>query len=275
MLPYLYGLLIAFRTYVLAGILVSVSIGLMALNDNPQVRVIRSAVTISVSLIQDQLLFIPRYFNLAEENVALRRLNMDLADEVNLLREAKLENFRLRRLLELKETSASEYVVSRVVGRNDNLLRRALTLDAGSNDGIAPRMTVVNERGLVGVISDVTPNFSIATLVTNVRFRASAKVQRTRVNGIIAWDGKDLHLNNVAKTLDVKPGDVVVTSEYSSTFPPNIRIGVVSSVEEMPGSLFRMIKVIPSVDFLRLEEVFITLSVPSTEKEFLENSVPR
>jgi rod shape-determining protein MreC len=75
--------------------------------------------------------------------------------------------------------------------------------------------------------------------------------------------------------MDVQPGDVVLTSEYSNTFPPDIRIGVVSSVEEQPGSLFKSVTLTPSVDFVRLEEVFVLDAQPSDDRARLEQGARR
>ncbi len=90
------------------------------------------------------------------------------------------------------------------------------------------------------------------------------------MDGIIAWDGKTLLLKNVAKTLDVKQGDAVITSEYSNAFPPGIKIGVVAAVSEIPNSLFQRIEIIPTVDLTQTEEVFVMDFVPSLERMALE-----
>ena len=52
-------------------------------------------------------------------------------------------------------------------------------------------------------------------------------------------------------------GDVIQTSGYSRIFPENIRIGLVSHVDKDVEGLFQEIDVQPSVNFNRLEEVFI------------------
>jgi rod shape-determining protein MreC len=197
-------------------------------------------------------------------------VNVELADEASRLREAKLENMRLRSLLGLKAQSDRPLVAANVVSKNLTLLRNSLTLDAGTSDGIQPSMPVLSELGLVGVVIAASENYSIANILWNTDFRASAKVQRSRVDGILAWDGRKLILKNIAKTLDVKTGDVLVTSDYSNTYPPDIRIGIISSVREEAGSLFREVVVTPSVDFVRLEQVFVLTAVPDSERVNLE-----
>jgi len=271
MLQRVYDILFQFKEYaVLAGLLAA-SLALLALNDNPQMKRLRSMATITFGLLQEQVVFIPHYFSLESENEILRRANIELADEASRLRDARLENFRLRRLLGLKEQLPFDVVAGKVVGKNLTLLRNTLTIDIGEADGVKPLMPVIGDGGLVGLVVSVSKHYAIVNLLLNVDFRVSAKIERSRVDGIVAWDGKNLFLKNVAKTLDVKTGDVVITSSYSSTFPPDIRIGIVGDVEAQPGTLFKSIIVTPSVDFVRLEEVFVLTSLPDEERIDLEH----
>lgn len=266
MIQRLYDILFQFKEYVVLSLFIAVSLGLLAVNDNPQVKRLRAMATVSFGLIQQQVIFIPNYFSLERENTMLRRTNIELADEANQLREAKLENLRLRQLLGLKERLPYDIVAGKVIGKNLTLLRNTLTLNIGEADGVMLHMPVVGDGGLVGLIVSVSQHYAIVNVLPNIDFRASAKIQRSRVDGIIAWDGRNLILKNIAKTLDVKAGDVVITSPYSSTYPPDIRIGVVSDVREQPGTLFKSVYVLPSVDFVKLEEVFVLTSIPDEER---------
>lgn len=266
MIQRLYDILFQFKEYVVLSLFIAVSLGLLAVNDNPQVKRLRAMATVSFGLIQQQVIFIPNYFSLERENTMLRRTNIELADEANQLREAKLENLRLRQLLGLKERLPYDIVAGKVIGKNLTLLRNTLTLNIGEADGVMLHMPVVGDGGLVGLIVSVSQHYAIVNVLPNIDFRASAKIQRSRVDGIIAWDGRNLILKNIAKTLDVKAGDVVITSPYSSTYPPDIRIGVVSDVREQPGTLFKSMYVLPSVDFVKLEEVFVLTSIPDEER---------
>lgn len=265
-----------FKEYVLGASLILLSLLLLSLNDNSQIRRIRSITVGFVGALQDAVSFIPNFFALRLENSLLRRTNVDLMDEVNLLREAKLENLRLRSLLGLKEKLSYPVVAAEVVGRTSNPLRNTITVNIGSDDGVKPNMPIVTDDGLVGRVVATSKYYSVGQLVTNRDFRATAKVQRSRVNGILAWEGGDFTvLINVAKTLDVNAGDVVVTSEVSRMFPPNIRIGVVASVTEQPGNLFKRIEVANSVNFSKLEEVFIVQYREDPEQVQLEEKVLR
>lgn len=270
MLQRVYDILFALREYVLLSVLLIVSLVLLSLNDNVQIKSIRSFATVVLGVGQNQLSFISSYFGLKRENELLRRVNIELADQANQLREAKLENLRLRQMVGLREQSQYNLVAAKVIGKNLTLLRNTLTLDLGAVDNVLEQMPVVSEAGLVGVVVAVSDHYSVVNIVPNVDFRASVKVQRSRVDGILAWNGKTLTLKNVAKTLDVKSGDVLITSEYSSMFPPGIRVGIISEVTEQEGTLFKSVTIAPAVDFVKLEEVFVVLATLNAERLELE-----
>ncbi len=266
----IYDFILLFKEYAVLSLLLILSLILMALNDNTQVRHIRGVATVVLGLVQEQIAFIPRYVALRNENDMLRRMNFDLADEANRLREAKLENIRLRQAIGLREELPYTVIAAKVVGKNLTLLRNTITLNVGALDSVRPRMPVMGDGGLVGVVSHVTDHYSVVRILLNVDFRASAKIQRSRVDGILAWDGSMLRLTNVAKTLDVRAGDAVITSEYSSTYPPHLRVGIVHEVTQQQGSLFKDVLVAPGVDFVKLEEVFVLTYLPDSERLDLE-----
>ena len=264
----LYDILYEFREYALLAVLIVVSFVLITMNDNPQIKQIRSVSTVVFGSVQEQLSFIPAYFGLKSENELLHHINVELADEAQRLREAKLENLHLRQMLGLKNQLSYKLIAGRVVNKNLTLLRNTITINVGSNDSVQQYMPVVSDGGLIGIVTTVTKHYSTLNILFNTDFRASGKVQRSRVDGIVMWDGKNLSLKNVPKMRDVKVGDVVTTSEYSNTFPPDIRIGLVSNVREQPSSLFKTITIEPSIDFVKLETVFVMAY--SQDKERLE-----
>ena len=273
MLQRLYDILYEFREYALLSVLIVVSLILIAINDNPQIKQIRAISTVVFGGIQEELGFIPMYIDLKDENELLHHINVELADEAQRLREAKLENLHLRQMLGLKVQLPYKLITAHVVNKNLTLLRNTITVNVGSDDSVQQYMPVVSDGGLIGIVTAVTKHFSVINILLNTDFRASGKVQRSRIDGIVLWDGKTLSLKNVPKMRDVKVGDVVTTSEYSNTFPSDIRIGLVSDVREQPGSLFKSITIEPGVDFVKLETVFVLTFSQDKERVELEQRV--
>ncbi len=271
MVKRLYDIVLLFKEYVVVSLCLLVSILLLALNDTTQIRVIRSYAVVGVGLLQHAVSFLPNYFSLRQENEALRAMNLALTDEVSRLREGKLENIRLRQMLNLKQRGEHRYIAASVIGKNLQLLRNTITVDAGEQEGVRVNMPVVSESGLVGKIIATGGHYAIGQILFNRDLRVSAKVQRSRVDGIVRWDGgTTLQLEQVARTMDVQSGDLVVTSEYSAFYPEGTRIGVVSRAEPIPGSLFLSVELTPAVDFTHLEEVFVLVHQPDTSRIVLE-----
>jgi rod shape-determining protein MreC len=265
-----------YREYILLAVLLAVSFLLFPLNDNTQIKQLRAYSIAGLGILHEPVSLVTESFTLRSENERLRRENIRLADEVYHLREARLENIRLRQMLQFRERTNYDAVAARVVGRSSDPIRKTLTLNIGAKHGIAENMPIISESGLVGKVSIVADNYSVGQVMLNRDFRASVRVERTGVNGILRWDGATgMVLDNVAKTLDVNEGDVIITSEYSNIFPSGIHVGVVSRVTIIPGSVTKDIHVQPGVDFSRLQEVFVMLYAEDEEKIDLENLIER
>ena len=141
------GLLGLFKEYLVLTFLIVISLVLLSLNDNNQVRAIRSTAVGFVGFMQNALAIIPNVVELKKENEVLRQLNVNLSNEVSLLREARLENLRMREMAGLKEHSTFKLTAGNVIGKSLLLLRNTITLDIGERDGIKADMPVISETG--------------------------------------------------------------------------------------------------------------------------------
>jgi rod shape-determining protein MreC len=197
---------------------------------------------------------------LTEENKVLRRQNTDLAYQNMQLQDALLENLRLRKLLGFREKSQLQLTAAEVIGQNPHDIVNGLLLNAGRERGIQKSAAVLTADGLVGKIINSDNNFSVCQILFDPNSRVSAKIQRNREFGVIAWDGgNQLKLLYIAKTIKVHVGDVIITSGMSQIFPEHIKIGVVIDVSIESKGMFQDILVQPSVNFNRLEEVQIQI----------------
>ncbi|MGH2575591.1 MAG: rod shape-determining protein MreC, partial [Ignavibacteria bacterium] len=211
------------KEYLIFSLLILISLILIFQNDNVQIRFIRALAVGVVGIVQSGFSIIPNIFELEKENKKLRETNINLSNEVSQLKEAKFENLRLSQLLELKNRNDYLMVSARIVGKTLIQTRNTITLNIGENDGVKIGMPVITDKGLVGKIIGVSAHYSIAQILYNKELKVSAKDQRSRVDGIIAWEGENTVLmKNVSKSADVEIGDVIITSEYSNNFPQGI-----------------------------------------------------
>lgn len=264
-----------FREYIVVTVLASISIVLIAGSDAAPIRVLRSGAIAVFASIQSTTSLFSSSFSARYENESLRDVNMGLMEEVMQLRRLRLENTELRRMLDFTTRSSSPLLAAEVVGRTYTLGQSTVTINRGESDSVRINMPVITEQGLVGKVIGTSAHFAVVQLAVNREFRASAKVQRSRVDGIIAWnDGNALKLQNIWKTADVVVGDTIVTSEMSNTYPAEIPIGTIMSIGPGEGGLFSHIDVRPSVIFSALERVFVVRFSHDQEREDLERRMP-
>jgi rod shape-determining protein MreC len=267
-----------FREYLILSILIITSLILIYQNNNIQLRQIRSISVQVIGFFQERFsgilkaIWIPHLLSISKENQILRESNVILSEEVSRLREATLENIRLRSLLNFKQRSNYNLISAKIVGKTLTSYRNYITLNVGLKDGLNVNMPIITDKGLVGKIVGVSEGYAIGQILRNKDFRASAIDERSRVSGIVGWEGAEyFNMNEVAKNLDIKVGDLIITSEYSSIFSPNIPIGIVSDISYDTGNLFQRIHIKSNVDFSTLEEIFIINSQPDSSRTILEN----
>ncbi len=196
--------------------------------------------------------------NLRGENESLKREIVELQSKVTSYQEAYVENQRLRRLLDFKTSTRAETIPAQVIVHDLTGWFQTLMVDKGFRDGIAPDMPVVNDEGVIGRVLDVSDRYSRVLLITDQGSAVDAIDQRNRVRGILC--GKDANgclLKYIRGNLDIKEGDLVITSGKDGIYPKGLRLGVVHAVYKDPVDLFQKIDVKPLVRLSALEEVLI------------------
>lgn len=262
---------VRYKNYITLCALVVMSFSLMSFGNLAQLGGFRAVVVGSIGWIQSLFAWVPNPVALKSENLALRELNLQLSVESARSRQAMVENVTLRRMLELPKLTEYKLIAADVSGKTTTQLRNYATINKGTKDGVREGMSCITDAGLVGRIIGTSEHFAVIQLLLNRDTRVAAKVQRSRVDGIITWDGESyLSLKDVPKSFDVQVGDVILTSNYSSRYPSNIVVGRVTRVEEENNTLFRRVVVEPAVNFSTLEQVYVVNYVPDAERLALE-----
>ncbi len=193
---------------------------------------------------------------LKSEVVQLRQQNLTAS-------EYAAENERLRNLLGYKQAATQfDLTAAQVIGREQSTWTSMIVVNRGSSDGIAKNMPVVTEKGLVGVVKEVSPNAAKVQLILDPRCSVGALVQRpeSRVAGIVQGSSEDVlapDMVNIPKNADVVEGDIVITSGFGGIYPKGIMIGTVDSLMDDGGGLLKIAVLEPAVDFQKLEDVMI------------------
>jgi rod shape-determining protein MreC len=234
------------------------SICLMVLDRNPVVQSAKQGVQHRIGIIESAFSRIPRLGTVLEENRRLETEMGRLSIEGAFYREAILENHRLRRLLGFMERSPGTTIPAQITGRGSVGVPGAVHLNVGWAQGCRKNMAMITENGVAGKLISVARSASVGQLVTDPNFRISARVERSRVLGIVRWlYGNLCRMDGVPLRSDVRAGDRVVTSGYSTVYPAGLRIGQVVEVDSIRQSLFKTITLRTDIDFQTLENVLV------------------
>jgi len=207
----------------------------------------------------------------------LQKINRDLAAENTLLKnelqKRMLPTFQIREELDTITGQTFQFTTADVINNSVNTQHNYITLNKGSRHGVKPDMGIVCSKGLVGVITNVSPYFSTGLSLLNTRLSIPAKFSRSESFGSLTWDGRNYRtaiLKEIPFHIPVQVGDTIVTSSYSSIFPEGIMIGTVSEFTIESGNPFYTIHVQLSTDFKMLNHVEVVQNLKKSELIRLE-----
>jgi len=247
-----------YREYTALALAMIISIMLMTAATPRQVGIMRTVWLVVLTPVQEAFGFVPSYFNLKAENKILRQklvqMQLNAADG----EERRIENERLRGLLNLKDKKLYTYVPAEVIGWNTDQGLNTIIINVGRSDQIRKYMAVVMEEGLLGRVIEVGLNSSFVQLLTDRNCRISGLIQRSREQGIIRYQVDSL-LMQLPMRANVRLGDQVVTSGLGETYPSGLPIGKINRIKLGKRNLFKQVSITPSAELNRLEEGFVIM----------------
>ncbi len=197
-----------------------------------------------------------------EENLRLRRENLKARQFEQQAAELKVENERLRHLLDFVDKQPPpRLLLARVIAVGASPHSHTLRIARGSDDGITRGAAVVAPEGVVGIVSQLTGSYADVQLIVSPLSAVPAIAQRTRSRSTVKGTGDITRckLTYVMRTDDLQEGDVLITAGGPGFFPQGLRVGRVVNVQKKSHGLFLDAEVIPAVDFSRLDEVAVVL----------------
>lgn len=208
------------------------------------------------------------------ENKELKSQIDDLTTQLN---KTKLEQYDLdnyRQLLDLDDQYADfDKIAAHVIAMDGTNWFSTFTIDKGSKQGIAKGMNVLAGSGLVGIVTDVGPNYAKVRSIIDDSSNVSAMVLTTKDNFNVSGSLMSMNKDKVLPFTElrdennkIKQGDPVVTSYVSDQYQQGLLIGYIYSIEDNPNNLTKSGYITPVVDFQHLQEVLVITEIKNTGK---------
>lgn len=201
------------------------------------------------------------------DNEELRRENAKLREENIGLQGILQQNARLTKLVGFKQQRPIyKLEPARIIAADMSPYFRVLKIRIETeSDNIKPEMPVVSSEGVVGRIERVDGKYCDVMLTVDARSKIDVMTQLNRSRGILTGTGDDSKYEaRIAYLLqrdEVEEGELVVTSGRAGTFPKELPIGRVKTIDTKSFGLYQKVTVEPVVDFSRLEEVYVITGI--------------
>lgn len=255
------------KDYIITAIILIFAVSLMVSRHDGSLQNTRKISITALSFLEQPLSNFRVYRQAVSTNTYLHRQNILLQDELSRLRSVEQQNRVLRSLLNFREQSDLPLIPVKIVAKNLVSVNSFITIDAGTDNEVEAGMPVINSDGLIGMTILTDRHFAQVLPYSNSAFRVSAMVEGSRAYGIVSWAGtssRELILEFVPETIDIYPGQHVLTSGFTNHFPAGIPIGEVTRVEPDPGVDTQTIYLNAFTDLSTASEAFVVVFRPDT-----------
>ncbi|WP_250673756.1 rod shape-determining protein MreC [Paraclostridium ghonii] len=200
---------------------------------------------------------------LEKENEKLKKEIINLKEDADSYK--SLESLK-KSLNFIDEKYKKNMISAQVVSKNDGNWYQSFVIGAGKNDGVKKDSIVVNGNGLVGLVYEVSDNYSKAISLLDTKSSVSFQLLKDpnskgvinqEANGNKNYKAEGLLEGYMFSTsYDVLPGDVIVTSGLG-LYPKSIPIGEVDKVIDDKNKGLKKVIVKPYVDFKNIDDVVV------------------
>lgn len=252
-------------------VLVMASVTLMTVDHRwKSVELVRSAISSLLYPLQYTIDLPIRIFYWADDSLSARQIllekNRDFEERhlENRVQLQKLdiiekENERLRKLLGATPKTTERLLISEIINVDADPYRQLILLNKGSNDDVYQGQPIIDALGIMGQVVHVGPMSSSAMLITDASHAIPVQINRTGLRAIATGTGKidQLKLRHLPHNVDIKVGDLLITSGLGDTFPANFPVAIISKVERPAGEPFADIEARPHAQLDKSREVLL------------------
>jgi len=197
--------------------------------------------------------------SLMEENARLRDEQLVLSSKVQKVEILKAENERLREMLQSSEKLDERVLIAELLAVDLQPFRHQIVINKGQREGVYDGQPIVDANGVMGQIVHVGPFSSTVLLLTDPSHAIPVQINRNGLRSVAVGTGQShiLQLEHLPNNVDIREGDLVVSSGLGSRFPPGYPVGVVHNISRVPGEPFAKVAIIPSAQLEKSREVLL------------------
>lgn len=195
--------------------------------------------------------------DIAYEN--LRNEYFKLKSETLLLRTLEEENRDLRALLDASERLQEKITLAELRDVNLDRDNHRVAIDKGLRDGVYVGQAVIDDKGVIGQVTEVMPLSSIVVLITDPGHALPVQVQRTGLRTVVNGTGSltSLRVPYLNQNADVQVGDVLISTGMGGRFPNGYPVAVISDVETKEDEAFIEVLASPIANLDRSNHVLL------------------
>jgi rod shape-determining protein MreC len=205
---------------------------------------------------------VTEYFNLHKVNEQLANENTYMLEQIpGSYLKTDQQIFTFNDTVYKKQFS---YINARIINNAIRNRNNYITLNKGRSHGIQADMGVITPQGVIGIVREVSGNFSSVISFLHSDIQVSAKLKKNNHLGTIIWEGYDYRKASmlyVPTHVNLTVGDTIITSGFSQIFPEGIMIGTISDFEIRRGDNFFTIEIDLSADFNNLNYVSVVKNI--------------
>ena len=217
-------------------------------------------------------------FHLLQENNFLRQRYLSDREQLLRLRALEAENRQLRKLLgavkQIETKTAAKTVMAEILYTPRDPFSHKTTLNKGRQHNIQAGQIVVDDKGIIGQITQVSLWTSEVTLITDKDHSVPIQVVRNSLRSVISGAGKnnELELRYLSVNTDIRENDLLVTSGIGGVYPPGIPVAKVTIIDRNPADTFAHIIGTPIAGVDRNQQVLILSLIPPVPNNPAETS---
>jgi len=224
-----------------------------------------------VGSVYEKVNFINKYLHLTVANDSLVKENIKLRNQ---LKSSFFDDSLVTKIVtDTINRVQYEYIVGEVVNKSITSRNNYITINRGAKHGIKKGMGVIGSSGVVGIVWNVSEDYSSIQSILHEDTRITSSIEGTPYFGPLVWQGKDpfiVTLTDIPNQFNLKQKARVITSGYGVIFPKGILVGTVLKSGVKGGGSFLDISVKLSTNFYALQYVYVIKNNFATEQETLE-----